>query len=502
MYKVITFCFLIFLVFIPTRSSFSVATSEELVILYGGARSGELEPCGCHANQTGGLQYEAAIYRQAGNEGGVRLDAGGWVGDAAFMKPYAAMKTRFLLHGLARLGFDALNFGAAETSLSRFYYDRLRAECPEAMAPLISANVYLTTSPTALAFPDSRLLTRTLPGKHAVRVAVTGVATLPPGSAGAPPLGTPSDFLIQPPLNALAPVAARLRPQADLLVVLVAGSARDCAALARALPQVDLFIASAPESATNKEPLPPDLARRIVATHAPKGREVGRLRLTLDGAGKWAAAGAPEFIPVSSKLPSDPALTRLLDDYKQATRQFDVPPPLNAEMPYVGMATCAQCHPAEHRDWRASRHARALDTLSERNQQFNPECLPCHTLAYRQANGFYSAARPQSVGMGGVQCECCHGPARRHAQTQRRLDNNPLKRVNPQAYQALARQARQALPRRDAPAALCQKCHEPEHDDHFDYARKVARINHQGAGGGAPHLAENSAAPAPGSWKN
>ena len=43
---------------------------------------------------------------------------------------------------------------------------------------------------------------------------------------------------------------------------------------------------------------------------------------------------------------------------------------------YVGSKACASCHEAEHKQWSATRHAKAYDTLLQRNRQFLPACHP------------------------------------------------------------------------------------------------------------------------------
>jgi hypothetical protein len=64
----------------------------------------------------------------------------------------------------------------------------------------------------------------------------------------------------------------------------------------------------------------------------------------------------------------------------------------------VGPETCKACHPAAYEAWRASAHARARDSLPER-QRNDPRCLSCHA--------------PQlEDGLAGVTCEACHGPGR------------------------------------------------------------------------------------------
>jgi predicted CXXCH cytochrome family protein len=86
---------------------------------------------------------------------------------------------------------------------------------------------------------------------------------------------------------------------------------------------------------------------------------------------------------------------------------------------YVGADVCIRCHGDVHAAWADSAHARALDTLRAIGQEYNRECLGCHTTGYREG-GFVSAfATPK---FGGVQCESCHGPAAIHVGTRSPAD--------------------------------------------------------------------------------
>jgi hypothetical protein len=63
--------------------------------------------------------------------------------------------------------------------------------------------------------------------------------------------------------------------------------------------------------------------------------------------------------------------------------------------PVLGPETCKACHPAAYEAWRTGPHARAFDSLPERNRK-DKRCLSCH-------------APLAADGQVAVGCESCHG---------------------------------------------------------------------------------------------
>ena len=120
--------------------------------------------------------------------------------------------------------------------------------------------------------------------------------------------------------------------------------------------------------------------------------------------------------------------------------------------PFVGGATCAGCHAAEDQIWSKSRHAHAMATLENKNQQFDNECIRCHVVGFEKG-GFQSLiTTPQFAN---VQCESCHGPGREHA-------GNPGGKPSGQMV---------------TPAG-CVQCHAPPNDDSFDFSVYWPKIKH------------------------
>jgi hypothetical protein len=116
----------------------------------------------------------------------------------------------------------------------------------------------------------------------------------------------------------------------------------------------------------------------------------------------------------------------------------------------VGAETCKACHPAAYEAWRASPHARARESLPERDRN-DRRCLTCH-------------APDLADGLAGVSCEACHGPGRLYSA--RHVMRDP----------ELAR----ALGLVDPGERTCAACHTESTPSlvRFDYGRKLPLIRH------------------------
>jgi hypothetical protein len=62
--------------------------------------------------------------------------------------------------------------------------------------------------------------------------------------------------------------------------------------------------------------------------------------------------------------------------------------------------------------WAKSAHAHAFNILESVHQDFNPQCVGCHSIGYGRPRGFLNAkATPDLKHVG---CESCHGPSSFH----------------------------------------------------------------------------------------
>lgn len=182
------------------------------------------------------------------------------------------------------------------------------------------------------------------------------------------------------------------------------------------------------------------------------------------------------FVVLSDDVPEDPAIRRLLTRHYGAIAKQNLaaaraagrpcPDPARDAAAYVGVdevprggeRDCRNCHPAAFAQWEGTRHARAYATLEKGGRQFDLDCVSCHVTGWKQPGGPCDVAT--TAGRQGVQCEACHGPASLHA-----LD--PPRHIL-----------------RDPPPSTCAGCHTPEHSTGFEPSSFRKRI--VGPGHGAP----------------
>ncbi|MBV8762070.1 MAG: hypothetical protein JO257_32555 [Deltaproteobacteria bacterium] len=137
-----------------------------------------------------------------------------------------------------------------------------------------------------------------------------------------------------------------------------------------------------------------------------------------------------------------------------------VPAPGKGEASYVGMAACADCHQDAVDFWKKTVHAQAWQTLVDRGQQFDLECIGCHVTGWDKPGGSNLA---HNDNLRDVQCENCHGPASIHV--------------------AKGGEEKPAAVRRNPPQDYCaSQCHTHEHSDTFQYEAYLRDIVGPGHG--------------------
>jgi len=123
---------------------------------------------------------------------------------------------------------------------------------------------------------------------------------------------------------------------------------------------------------------------------------------------------------------------------------------------YMPPRECSRCHEAQYRQWLATKHAKAVLTLAEKNR-IEPECLECHSEEFRQTKLLTHVKAGY-----GVECVSCHIELK-----------DPLKvKEHGQIPSERAR------PPRVDPKKVCTTCHNEKHSPKFeeklsDYMMKV-----------------------------
>jgi hypothetical protein len=121
---------------------------------------------------------------------------------------------------------------------------------------------------------------------------------------------------------------------------------------------------------------------------------------------------------------------------------------------YLGQEICERCHTGLIDRLSPGRHYRAYETLLQRGEEGNAECLSCHTTGFGRYSGF-DPEREEKTGknLRGVQCEECHGPGTTHSREG--------------AYIETARNS-------------CRRCHTTYWSPDFDFEKYWERLPHCG----------------------
>lgn len=193
-------------------------------------------------------------------------------------------------------------------------------------------------------------------------------------------------------------------------------------------------------------------------------------RRGLDAAAPSFAAGTRSYFfePVAMKpgYPVNDTVAQAMVRYNEALKSINlasvenIAPVPEGSASYVGVVECQKCHVTEHAFWKTTQHGHAIETLRERNKEFDRSCIGCHVTGYRQPGG---SVLGNLRGLEDVQCEQCHGPGSNH------IKNPSLVNV-PGGVQ------------REVKESTCLQCHVPEHSPKFNFEAYLPRIVGPGHG--------------------
>jgi hypothetical protein len=189
-----------------------------------------------------------------------------------------------------------------------------------------------------------------------------------------------------------------------------------------------------------------------------RGENIGQVDFSLEPGGPEARY---RLVPLNPQYPDHPQVQEMLRQYKANLQSLVQSPPkptprvapqtsrrhvvVPVPPAFIGDKSCRSCHPQQQRQWASSAHARAFQTLADKEKEGDFLCLSCHTtgLGDSSLTGGY---------LKNVQCEACHGPAEGHPELGRSFP-----KVN---------------------EAVCLRCHNSANSPHFQYATYLQKIIH------------------------
>ncbi|MCY2985638.1 MAG: multiheme c-type cytochrome [Planctomycetota bacterium] len=413
---------------------------SSLHIVVSGDTAGWITPCGCTANQSGGLERRASLLKSIGpSDRIVYLDVGG---SAAGKSAYQQVKLTSILLGDQLMGLELHNMGAPETQLAP---ETLFQIAKETKTQWLSANLQAANANSLL--PEALTAYRIIK-RAGIRILVTSVVD--------PNLVKNSLWKTRE--ASLSVLQVLQKEKADIKIVLAYMDEPGLRALAESLPEVD-FIVGGP-TGQSLSPFRVGPVEILSATN--KGKFITRIELQKqDKAWKAVKSGALE---VTSTLPLEPAQSKNLEMYLSTLGKLDfsadetglVASQLaksanQSDYRIAGSDSCAQCHNQDDQSWHASKHSQAWQTLIDKRSHVDPTCQVCHTTGYGLGGGFVQIAK--SMPRVNVGCESCHGPSQAHV-------------LNPKTKTTyLSREQ-------------CVRCHDHENSPEFEYGKYWAKIAH------------------------
>lgn len=411
------------------------AAAERVTLIYSGNIDGELEPCGCtQEGNLGGLRRAATMldHLRAEEPDLFVISSGG------IMSGFAAngrLTNEYLLKGALVLHYDAIGVQWGDLS----YGTELPARYP---LPWVASNWQDGH------FAKSRRIARG--GQQ-----LAFFTWLDPETA--PSRGMQGDHaVVGDDTAALAAALAQARTE-GALTVLTTSLAPEQAERRLPLADVDVLLAGSKYEVYAE---PQRRGRTLVLQPGSRGMRLGRIDLER-GADGAIAAWHHEVIGLPPSVPDSPRLEAWYGEYNArikasyaemvALRKAQE----QGETPFAGEETCKTCHQAAYESWNKSRHATAFPSLEDVNKSFDPNCIQCHSVGFKQAGGFIDLdLTPQ---LSSVQCESCHGAARAHVRSagSRRTPNAGV-----------------------AGPLMCASCHTQPHSPSFNFETYWPRIAH------------------------
>lgn len=422
-----------------------------LTILYTCDTRGHIDPCGCSSGIAGGIARRRTFVSQQTEPFSLLVDAGDVT---AGKRAWELLEFEYLLKGYREMGYSAVNAGLREASLNATNLAAMKMRYPF----LISANLLGADGKPVLA----PFVIVTLPEGH--KAAIIGIV-----DDAAPRAEIGHGLTIAPAADAISKYLPEIRKQTELIVLLAFADENKMRELAERFYEIRAVIGG---RVLQPSGAPLQANRSVIAFITDKGKGVGKLQVTFDGAGAISSA-TNSITLLKEDVADDAGIAKLIAAYKEELKRSDFEPtadrddeegltaissPRSKESnKFVGADACKTCHVAAHDKWAHSGHSHAFKTLIDRGYETNPRCLTCHTVGYMASDGFVNARlTPQ---LKDVSCESCHGRGEHHvrfysAQNRETLAKPVFKKVN------------------------CVTCHNPDNSTHYEPVSYWEKIKH------------------------
>jgi len=212
--------------------------------------------------------------------------------------PAGDAKTRALLEGMTRLGYQVANVGERDLTAG---YDALMERVSGLPLKLVSSNLVRQDSKEPV-FPPFTVVKVQGKGRKEIKVGVLGVVRFNPVFQKSGPTGT--NIVIVPPSEALAKLVPEVRKQADVVVVLAALHKDDARAIAHEVPGIDFVLGAFANMISGTEDEVEGTTHLLYVGN--QGKYVGESRVSIAPEGKIASV-ANYMHMLTARYPDDQA---------------------------------------------------------------------------------------------------------------------------------------------------------------------------------------------------
>ena len=291
--------------------------NRHINLFYTARSMGSIEPCDCAVNPSGGLPRRATFIREHSSDTALTV-----VVDGGTLLNYPTrlgrLSTEYLFKGMCYMGYTVLGLGARDFEYGLDYLRRIENDYG---FTFVSSNAVDSTTREPL-FPSYSVIHTGQGSIFGVRyggvsIGVTSVFGLDwiPQFPDSLPL-----VALEDPIASVEMVAREMRRECDLVVVFAHASRDVCDSLVQN-DDVDVVIVSRSVSGTSGDGNVSCQEHGVLAFTAYQARRVGMVNITLADSGGIASASG-DLYGLGPDIEDDPALSRLVEIYKQSERKM------------------------------------------------------------------------------------------------------------------------------------------------------------------------------------
>jgi hypothetical protein len=457
-----------------------------IAMILSGEIHGYMEPCGCDANQSGGLSRRADLFKQLKDKGWsvVGLDLGGTLKNA---RRQSQIKFKFIHSAISELGYKALGIGPEELHLGVDSLFSLgdAAKQNVGQTQLTSSNVIFYGS-RDLGVPAEIIVFE----ENGVKVGVISVL----GDSYKKeilPAGASNDLLsIESMKDSLGSAIEKLKAEKPQLTVFLSHARpAETKQLLETFPNT-FNVAMTAGGIEDPYKDPEIIGGTMVVEVGQKGKKVGVVAYYPEAEQKLKF----ERIQLDNKRFSK---TKAMEDamryYQERLKEeaiAETEPAIShpSGTTFVGSQSCGDCHTKAFAKWKSTKHgSKSWASLVANDRSgmpgdpitriYDPECLACHTTGWdpqemiRYESGYLNTTVSMHLTEQG--CENCHGPGKRHDELER-----AFKQSGSRTEELLAERKVMHKDRANAEQQICIKCHDPENSPNFNFDKYWLEVWH------------------------